>query len=571
LSASGDEKRSVDVNKALQAINIKTQTANITKNMAVAADQLSQINQNIDLLRTGPSKFTVTDTKTGETRQAVGSDIDKLKALKSDWLTYVKEGAAYVKAAPKVIKSLEEKTRETTTKRVTATQKTDSEEARKNLYTSEPTPTKNTPKEAYFKTPITQPRPSGTGFLNKLDETANTLYSQANFPTIDEQKQAIETYGISKARTMFKPQTATEAKARLGLAVIEPIIGGGREVLFPFAQSLGRGRPGTEGIRILGGLATPSAADMVAGYTLSKLGATTKGRAVLKKVNNYLTDIGDPFFPKLTASELDEIRQFEKIGLTDLRRTVQRNPEILNTVSEIVEYYEKNPASYAAGAAVIPEEVVIFRSIAKKIDWDVDDLVYFINKNDDLFADGSLISSILPSLSKEDAAKVLEETTSLPQDQIDNVIEQLRKAAPRTDLAEAQVSDQIPEEEQGFIIEQIPEQVPKLTPVQVPELTTAQELAQELPQGTVEETITEETLEPSPIIPFKLKTEKRRKLNLKLFNGPKIKYRVTLRYQDKTKQTRTVEARSHPEAIAKAEMGKNRSKTLKTVESERIQ
>ena len=142
MSATGDEKKSIDTKKALQ--NIQTQkamsnvtgaeqvgqpkradititTSNInieriqrqkeqaTKNVALAATALSTINKNIELLRTGPSKFTVTDSVTGETRKAVGRDIDELKALRADIMQNVLSTDAFLQQAPNVIKYYENK------------------------------------------------------------------------------------------------------------------------------------------------------------------------------------------------------------------------------------------------------------------------------------------------------------------------------------------------------------------------------------------------------------------------------------------------------------------------------
>jgi len=257
--------------------------------------------------------------------------------------------------------------------------------------------------------------------------------------------------------------------------------------------------------------------------------------------------------------------------LQSLIALFRKDPETTAKALNFIEETQKIPTT--AGASYITPEMELILDAAYPWDVSVDELLVFMGERPDLFTDGAVVLSLAGGLSVKDAEKLLEETTSLSKSDIDNVIEQLRKPAPRQEMGEKSVTVQIPEEEQvpteETIQDQTPEQTP--TPKQKTSQDTAQELAQEVPQETVLEPITEEALEPTPIIPFKLKTEKRKKLNLKLFNGPKIKYRVTLRYLDKSNQIRTVEARSHPEAIAKAEMGKNRSKTLKTVESERIQ
>jgi len=68
---------------------LKNTEANKTSNRKQLLWQKKTINtidDTIALLRTGPSLFIVTDPDTGETRRAVGRDIDDLKALKADIL-----------------------------------------------------------------------------------------------------------------------------------------------------------------------------------------------------------------------------------------------------------------------------------------------------------------------------------------------------------------------------------------------------------------------------------------------------------------------------------------------------
>ena len=87
----------------------------------------------------------------------------------------------------------------------------------------------------------------------------------------------------------------------------------------------------------------------------------------------------------------------------------------------------------------------------------------------------------------------------------------------------------------------------------------------------VEEPVLDEVIDtPEPVlpIPFIRKSKKRKKINLRLFRGPKRRYRVQHRYTDGTKTTVTVQAQSHPEAVAKAEGNRNRGKRLKEAISE---
>ena len=84
-------------------------------------------------------------------------------------------------------------------------------------------------------------------------------------------------------------------------------------------------------------------------------------------------------------------------------------------------------------------------------------------------------------------------------------------------------------------------------------------------------------IEPTPVEPMPPiipliglpQSKERRGINLRLFNGPEEKYRVKFTYRDKSSQSITVPARSYPEAISKAEMGR-RNKLLKETYAERV-
>ena len=88
---------------------IQKQTIQAQDNIALAETIINTIDDNIALLRTGPSRFTVTDPETGITRKAIGRDIDDLKALKADILKNVAATDDFLKQAPAVIKYYEDK------------------------------------------------------------------------------------------------------------------------------------------------------------------------------------------------------------------------------------------------------------------------------------------------------------------------------------------------------------------------------------------------------------------------------------------------------------------------------
>ena len=577
--------------------------------------------------------------------------------------------------------------KKSTPEQLRAQDKIESEAARKELYTSEPVRTKSTPRESRFKTPTTQPVPGSTTIIN-LTETANRLTGEAGY-----------TERTSLSQKPVKP-TFKQMKARVGLALIEPIIGGAEEATFGIGTiSQSRNRPATALFRVTGGLLTPTAADAVFNYAIGKMvTGGQKGRKILAKlldntpdpmwnnvaikaarertfesiggargltttqiresftpIKKFLASVDDIAYPatptrkmlddakkavdtldtaellkgirrkqgQLAGVTVEDVRMLEKIkridsvtdfttadlrntknalkridfrigkleeaALTagekkfleteigslgqstdDIRNRLSRDAALKKKLQDIVDKVGMDPTT--ARMAEVIEDVQDLTDFTDP--YEVWDAIDFVDKIPDHKLKASLMSSIILGLSDKDARKMLDETTSLTETEIDNVIEQLRKPAPRQDQPQDQIPDIIPDEIEDTIPDEVQE--PDIEPpIQITD--PIQDIIPDTPTPTIvepqppDEPIDEpEPIDPTPVIPFKLKTEKRKKLNLKLFNGPKTKYRVTLRYQDKTKQTRTVEARSHPEAIAKAEMGKNRSKALETVESERV-
>ena len=107
----GDHKSSRITGKVsdINIERIQKQTKQATENIALAEKTINTIDDTIALLRTGPSLFIVTDPDTGETRRAVGRDIDDLKALKADILKNVASTDVFLQQAPSVIKYYEDK------------------------------------------------------------------------------------------------------------------------------------------------------------------------------------------------------------------------------------------------------------------------------------------------------------------------------------------------------------------------------------------------------------------------------------------------------------------------------
>ena len=100
---------------------------------------------------------------------------------------------------------------------------------------------------------------------------------------------------------------------------------------------------------------------------------------------------------------------------------------------------------------------------------------------------------------------------------------------------------EIVEQESNQTSAQAQTQIQEITPIPTPEL--------------------EETPPTTPPLRLSLEEEKKRKeINLKLFNGPRERYRVKFTYPKGGKEAITVDARSFPEAIDKAQMARKPNK-----------
>lgn len=411
---------------------------------------------------------------------------------------------------------------------------------------TKPSPQRVTLIKPFTKTAVLAAAPSRRKVTTIVD-IANKLTQDAGFV----QKTSL-------AQKPIKP-TRKQLKARLGLAIIEPIIGGVQEATLGLIGP--QQRPATSVLRIAGAVATPTAADMAAGWIFARAGATALGRRTLKKMEKFLLNIGDPIFPKLTPAQLDEVRQWEKMGggLTHLQRTAKKAPGILKTVDQISDFYKKNPAQFSAGASFIPEEVFIFQKFAEKYDFEIDELILFINKNDDLFSDGTIINGLIGVLKPSDAKKVIGATTKLPKDVIDDLVETRRTFKPGLDVTPVPIPAPPTEETRPD------------TGIEVGTGTGETEVTQEAALDQAVETITkqikttsfdEELLEEptlnevTPSFNLKLKEKDelvRGKLNLRLFRGRKSLFRVTFFFSRSTTEIKTVEARSFGEAMNKAQ------------------
>ena len=420
------------------------------------------------------------------------------------------------------------------------------------------------------KRPTTQ-----TITLINLPVLSENLYETGNFPTIEQNIENLKILGLA-GKTTFRPQTATEALSRLGYAATQAIIGAGEEAVFPFKPiNTPIKRPQDQVLRISGGVLTPTPIDYAATYVLSKLGVTQLGKKIIKKIYGKIDDFVDPFnIPD--SFTLEEARQWEKIvgnsgiSTADLRKLDADNVKIFKRIEDIAEFYDKNKDLYTAGAHVIPEEVILLDDFLNDVGWEPDEFINFLDEFDEtLNLDSSLVTSILTRLDDKqtkDAVINLDRSSELSDSimkEIDETISEQEIEVEREEvipgglnLREDQIIEEITEPETKII--QVQEQEPVQTTEQTPE------------EILIEEPLTEE-ITPVSSIPFKLKSKTRQAINLQLYRGRKQKYRVQLKYSDGTKTSVTFDARSHPEAIAKAENIPRRGKTLIETLSERVQ
>ena len=422
------------------------------------------------------------------------------------------------------------------------------------------------------KRPTTQ-----TITLINLPVLSENLYETGNFPTIEQNIENLKILGLA-GKTTFRPKTATEALSRLGYAATQAIIGAGEEAVFPFKPiNTPIKRPQDQVLRISGGVLTPTPIDYAATYVLSKLGVTQLGKKIIKKIYGKIDDFVDPFnIPD--SFTLEEARQWEKIvgnsgiSTADLRKLDADNVKIFKRIEDIAEFYDKNKDLYTAGAHVIPEEVILLDDFLNDVGWEPDEFINFLDEFDEtLNLDSSLVTSILTRLDAKqtkDAVITLDRSSELSDSimkEIDETISEQEIEVEREEVIPGGLSLR-----EDQIIEEITETKPKTKTIQVQEQEPVQ-----ITEPITEEVLTEEVLteEITPVssIPFKLKSKTRQAINLQLYRGRKQKYRVQLKYSDGTKTSVTFDARSHPEAIAKAENIPRRGKTLIETLSERVQ
>ena len=112
------------ITKITSAININRihdQTRQAKTDRALAETTIKEIDTLITKLSEGPSRYTITNPETGETRQARGSDVDNLKQQRSTLTEYTGKVDAFLLQAPSVINYYENKKKYADTKKTGTT------------------------------------------------------------------------------------------------------------------------------------------------------------------------------------------------------------------------------------------------------------------------------------------------------------------------------------------------------------------------------------------------------------------------------------------------------------------
>jgi len=400
-------------------------------------------------------------------------------------------------------------------------------------------------KEATAKAVVkTQPpRSALTKPKNTITDVANDLYVQANFPTVEEQRKAVQTMGISAARnTMFKPKNVSELKARAGLGLIEPIIGGIEDLTLGLTLPSSRSRPATQQVRIIGAIATPSALDYAVGYGLNKLMNTKIGRKIIGKLSQYGDDVAKYFTS-------DEEKQFNKI-IGNIDELKGKDPgefaeDYKKTIKEIAEYYEKHPQA--------ARQQVILDLEFNKPQYDK----FLSNYALDLNVPASTITAYLMRLTTKQQSEYLAENTKLSSTQISDTIEKLRE-----------LNKQKIKSDEALVIITEPSVTETEIPIVVPvEDSSIRSIQEQVPAQAQEQEIIQvpAQIEASPVTTpllrlSKFELEKRRAMNLSLHNGRRMLYRVS--YPDLKQVIGPLDARSFPDALGKAQRQRRTAKKL---------
>ena len=391
--------------------------------------------------------------------------------------------------------------------------------------------------------------------LNKIDDTANSMIDLKHgtramdqavqqFPVGDEWANAAQLRNLPKAQKTSYDTAEMYARWMKVKDTLDP-------------KDLKSMKLTKDDLRILEKIRigdTPSTSDM------------RNAKKVFNKLEAGFTKIDDPL-GTLTEHELYYIRQeAKKLKIKDLNELLDKTTNPKEKLQIVVDFVTKNPELARTSEVITDIPLNQFDD-----PYEIRDIIDFTKENKDLFIDGRILSTLITTnLSKKDAKKLLEETTELSKTEINNIIEQLRKPAPKP--TEDDITDIVPvdDTEEGTPVPPIEKQDPVPDQPDPTKPEPPEEIQEPVPEPPEvipdEEPIQDEPTQTPPLRLTIKQREARRKLNLQLFSGKKQLYRVNYQYKGGRKETiGPLEARSLPDALGKAQRIRSGNKTLPTV------
>jgi len=369
VSASGDEKKTVDTKAAIAAN--KQQKQEIAKQEAQAAaakqTEIGQTKTNVydsmaalqqfqkDSTRVKVSEAAnqkiIQQNKIKEVQQKFNEvTANKDQYLEGVYLTYAQNVGTYLRTANQNVEALDNAIASGTTaiilygKNIKKLEKEALKPHLKKEYTYKTSPQKQEePPSGAIQGPPSELKTTGRrSALNRppilYEDIIQRFYDKSNFPTQEEMNKTLSEKGLNAKQT-YRANTFGEALNRLLYTATETIGGGIREATLGFSGSLGvEKRPGGIIYQVAGGVLTPSALDYVVAGALAKLAPLKNGKKILKKVEAfYLRSDADMWGSRQIAAKAT--RLFESVSGAKQPTTTE-----LREISKVIKSFDLNSA-----------------------------------------------------------------------------------------------------------------------------------------------------------------------------------------------------------------------------------
>lgn len=413
-------------------------------------------------------------------------------------------------------------------------------------------------------TPTTTPKNYTQRYTNPkytYKDVVQNFYDKSKFPSQSTQIKYLKSQGIENVNK-YKAKSLGEALNRVAYVLTETAGGGVREATFGLSGGFGvENRPGGNIYQIAGGIATPTAADYMAGYAVSKLGITKQGRKLINKIMDSLDDNASVKFSSEEARMWEKIVGKNGFSTEDLRKANKN--QLKKTMAQVIEYYEKNP-----NAPRVQSVLETYDDTVRTLDWDDDAYIDFLKTYGDN-VDPNVVVPILFNAPPDSRVKVLEDVADYnitkPIPELMGKTKQPQVAEPSTGIDTIIKQEQPPS---GGLGELPAQDIIEITPNRrEPPKVVPEIIPSDVPEDTPDKTPSKTPKPPTPPITLtKRQSQERRELNFKLFNGERTKYKIRYTYPSGSRgETIIVEARSLNEGLGKAQRIKKPSKTRATV------